>query len=136
MCVCVFVSLSRINRKARRARKLKICIQGYLLTATTVYWFLRRNFGMLTSLDKCLRYNSHSFYLINLKIQLYIEYIVAHLHTNMVLLRHQTNNLEIYVITQLQMVVAIPNITWIRNQRRSFYLPIHTQIQQDLHTKF
>ena len=55
---------------------------------------------------------------------------------SMVLLRHQTTNLGIYLITHLQMVVTIPNITWIRNQRRSFYLPIYTQIQQDLHTKF
>ena len=54
----------------------------------------------------------------------------------MELLRHQTTILEIYGITQLQMVVAIPNETWILNQQCSFYVPIYTQIQQDLHTKF
>ena len=30
----LFVNLSRINKKTRRARKQKICIQGYSLTAT------------------------------------------------------------------------------------------------------
>ena len=54
----------------------------------------------------------------------------------MELLRHQTTILGIYGITQLQMVVAIPNEIWMRNQRRSLYLPIYTQIQQYLHTKF
>ena len=36
VCVCVF---PKLIGKTRRARKLKICIKGHFLTATTVYWF-------------------------------------------------------------------------------------------------
>ena len=52
------------------------------------------------------------------------------------LLRHLTTILEKSGITQLQMVVVIPNVTRIQNQQCSYYVPICTQIQQDLHTKF
>ena len=64
MCVCLLVCPELVS-KTRKSRKLKICIQGYFLTATTVYWFLKRNFDILASLDRYLRYNSHSSHLIN-----------------------------------------------------------------------
>ena len=54
----------------------------------------------------------------------------------MELLRHQTTILELNGITQLQMVVAITNDTWILNQQSSFYVPIYRQIHRDLRTKF
>ena len=86
VCVCVCVCVCgcvcpELKEKIRRARELKICIQGYFLTATTVYWFLKRNFGIFTSLDRYLKYNSYSFHLINLKFNQYLEYIGTHLCT-------------------------------------------------------
>ena len=51
------------------------------------------------------------------------------------LLRRLTTIVEMSEITQLQMVTVITNVTRIQNQQCSLYVPICTQIQQDLHTK-
>ena len=110
---CLFVSLSRINKTSLCANfqlssssKTENLHTGIFLTATTVYWFSKWNFGVLTSLDRYLWNNSHSFHLINFKFQLYIEHIGAHLCRSMGLLRHQ---ISIFEINGLQMIVVIPN---------------------------
>ena len=56
---------------------------------TIVYLFLKRYFGILTSLYSYLRYNSHSFHLINLIFNKHLEYIWTHIFVqNMGLSRH------------------------------------------------
>ena len=60
---CEFIRLLHVQ--ALRLRSLRN--RGSLTKA----WFLRRNVGILTSLYRYLRYNSHIFHLINLKFHQY-----------------------------------------------------------------
>ena len=71
--VCLCVSLSRIHRKDYNNLGAVNLQQRYFPTATTIFWFSKRKCGVLTSLDRYLRNNSHRFHIITLKFHLNIE---------------------------------------------------------------